>query len=60
MTTVAARVQSRRRYWLAGLAVLAAITFLLVKGLGSSLVYFKTADEAVGVPRPTRRPDLPH
>lgn len=40
---------SRRslRLWLAGALVLAAIGFLLAKGLGSSLVYFKTANEAV-------------
>ncbi len=38
---------SRRRLWLAGVVVLGALGFLLVKGLGNATVYFKTADEAV-------------
>jgi cytochrome c-type biogenesis protein CcmE len=41
------RVHSRRRLWLAGIVVLGAIAFLLYRGLGNSIVYFKTADEAV-------------
>lgn len=41
------RSQHPRRLWVAGAVVLAAIGFLLAKGLGSSLQYFKTADEAV-------------
>ena len=41
------RVLSRRRLWLAAVIVLGAIGFLLYRGLGNSIVYFKTADEAV-------------
>ena len=37
---------SRRRLWLAGAAVAAAVGFLLVQGLGNATVYFRTADEA--------------
>ena len=37
----------RRRLWAAGVVVLAALGFLLVRGLGDATVYFKTADEAV-------------
>jgi cytochrome c-type biogenesis protein CcmE len=37
----------RRRYWVVALVVAGAVGFLLAKGLGSSIVYFKTADEAV-------------
>ncbi len=43
----APRAGGGRRLWLAGLVVVGALAFLLVKGLGSSLVYFKTADQAV-------------
>lgn len=42
-----ARSAPSLRLWLVGALVLAAIGFLLAKGLGSSLVYFKTANEAV-------------
>ena len=37
----------RRRVTAAVLVILAAIGFLLVKGLGDATVFFKTADEAV-------------
>lgn len=37
----------RRRAWLAGAVILAALGFLLVRGLDDATVYFKTADEAV-------------
>jgi cytochrome c-type biogenesis protein CcmE len=37
----------RRRLWLAGMVVLAALAVLLVRGLGDATVYFKTVDEAV-------------
>ena len=37
----------RRRMWAAGVVVLAALGFLLARGLGDATVYFKTADEAV-------------
>ncbi len=37
----------RRRYWVVALVVAGAVGFLLAKGLGNSIVYFKTADEAV-------------
>jgi len=36
-----------RRLWLAGAVVLAALGFLVFKGLGKATVYFRTADEAV-------------
>lgn len=42
-----ARGGGRRRLWLAGLVIVGALAFLVLKGLGSSLVYFKTADQAV-------------
>ncbi len=38
---------SQRRLWLAGAVILAALGFLLVRGLGNATVYFKTVDEAV-------------
>ena len=38
---------SRRRLWLAGGVVVAALGFLVVQGLGSATLYFRTADEAV-------------
>lgn len=38
----------RLRLALVGIVVLGAVGFLLVKGLGSSLDYFKTVSEAVG------------
>ena len=37
----------RRRLWLAGAVIAAALGFLLLQGLGEATVYFKTADEAV-------------
>ena len=37
---------SRRRLWVAGGLVLAALGFLLVQGLGNATLYFRTADEA--------------
>jgi cytochrome c-type biogenesis protein CcmE len=40
-------VGSRRRLWLVAAVVLAALGFLVFKGLGNATVYFKTADEAV-------------
>ena len=36
-----------RRLWVAAAVVLGALVFLVVEGLGSATVYFKTADEAV-------------
>lgn len=36
-----------RRLWIVGAVILAAIGFLLAKGLGSSISYFKTVNEAV-------------
>lgn len=38
--------RSRRRLWLAGAAVVAALGFLLFQGLGNATLYFRTADEA--------------
>lgn len=38
---------SRRRLWLAGAVIAAALGFLLWQGLGNATVYFRTADEAV-------------
>ncbi|MDQ2825473.1 MAG: cytochrome c maturation protein CcmE, partial [Actinomycetota bacterium] len=38
---------SRRRLWLAGAVVLAALGFLIFQGLGNATLYFRTADEAV-------------
>jgi len=38
---------SRRRLWIAGAVILAALGFLVVQALGQATVYFKTADEAV-------------
>ena len=39
--------RSPRRLWIAGAVVLAALGFLVFKGLGNATVYFRTADEAV-------------
>lgn len=36
-----------RRTWIAGAVILAALGFLVFKGLGNATVFFKTADEAV-------------
>ena len=41
------RTQGRRRLVIAGLVVLAALGFLVVRGLGNATLYFRTADEAV-------------
>ncbi|MEO7836376.1 MAG: cytochrome c maturation protein CcmE [Acidimicrobiales bacterium] len=38
---------SRKRLWIAGAVILAALGFLVVQALGEATVYFKTADEAV-------------
>jgi cytochrome c-type biogenesis protein CcmE len=35
------------RIWVAGVVILAALGFLVLKGLGDATVFFKTADEAV-------------
>jgi cytochrome c-type biogenesis protein CcmE len=40
-------VTSTRRLWVAGVVVLAALGFLVVRGLGNATLYFRTADEAV-------------
>ncbi len=47
LTRARPRTHSSRRLWLAGIVVLGAIAFLVFRGLGNSLIYFKTADEAV-------------
>jgi cytochrome c-type biogenesis protein CcmE len=40
-------IATRRRLWLAGIVVLAALGFLVFQGLGNATLYFRTADEAV-------------
>ena len=40
-------IDTRRRMWLAGAVVLAALGFLVFQGLGNATLYFRTADEAV-------------
>ena len=40
-------IACRRRLWLAGIVVLAALGFLVFQGLGNATLYFRTADEAV-------------
>ena len=40
-------IASRRRLLVAGAVVVAALGFLVVRGLGNATVYFRTADEAV-------------
>lgn len=47
MSAPAAGIASRRRLWLAGAAVAAALGFVVFQGLGSATLYFRTADEAV-------------
>ena len=37
----------RRRLWVAGVVIVAALGFLVSRGLGDATVYFKTADEAL-------------
>ena len=41
------RTTGRRRLVVAGVVVLAALGFLVVRGLGNATLYFRTADEAV-------------
>jgi cytochrome c-type biogenesis protein CcmE len=41
------RTQGRRRLIIVGLIVLAALGFLVIRGLGNATLYFRTADEAV-------------
>ena len=40
-------VDNRRRLWMAGGLIVAALLFLVVQGLGNATLYFRTADEAV-------------
>ena len=40
-------IDTRRRLWLAGIVVTAALGFLVFQGLGNATLYFRTADEAV-------------
>jgi cytochrome c-type biogenesis protein CcmE len=40
-------IAQRRRLWIAGAVVLAALGFLVFRGLGNATLYFRTADEAV-------------
>lgn len=40
-------ITERRRLWMAGAVVVAALGFLVFRGLGNATVYFRTADEAV-------------
>ncbi len=42
-----APTHSRRRLWVAGVVIAAALAFLVSRGLGDATVYFKTADEAL-------------
>ena len=44
---VTGRTQGRRRLIIVGLVVLAALGFLVVRGLDNATLYFRTADEAV-------------
>ena len=46
-TTAPGRSQGRRRLVIAGVVVLAALGFLVIRGLGNATLYFRTADEAV-------------
>jgi cytochrome c-type biogenesis protein CcmE len=41
------RTQGRQRLVIAGLIVMAALGFLVFRGLGNATLYFRTADEAV-------------
>ncbi len=41
------RRRTRRRLWFVGVVLLGALAFLLVEGLGSSLNYFDTVDQAL-------------
>ncbi|HEX2272727.1 MAG TPA: cytochrome c maturation protein CcmE [Acidimicrobiales bacterium] len=40
-------IDQRRRLWIAGAVVVAALAFLVFRGLGNATMYFRTADEAV-------------
>ncbi|HWC12436.1 MAG TPA: cytochrome c maturation protein CcmE [Acidimicrobiales bacterium] len=40
-------IAQRRRLWIAGAVVVAALGFLVFRGLGNATLYFRTADEAV-------------
>ncbi|SRR5579875_78560 len=44
---VDARRRTRRRLWLVAAVLVGALVFLLVEGLGSSLDYFDTVDQAL-------------
>ena len=46
-TRAAPARSGRRRLWLAGAVIAAALGFLVLRGLGDATVYFKTADEAL-------------
>lgn len=46
-TGVPTRRRSRRRLWLVAAVLVGALVFLLVEGLGSSLNYFDTVDQAL-------------
>ena len=43
----ATRRRTKRRLWFVGAVLIAALVFLLVEGLGSSLDYFDTVDQAL-------------
>jgi cytochrome c-type biogenesis protein CcmE len=44
---MAAAGRGRRRYWVVALVLVAAFGFLVYKGIGGSLNYFETVDQAV-------------
>ncbi len=43
------RLEHPRRLWVVGVIIVAAIGFLLAKGLGSSINYFETVNQAVAL-----------
>jgi cytochrome c-type biogenesis protein CcmE len=43
------RLEHPRRLWVVGAIIVAAIGFLLAKGLGSSINYFETVNQAVAL-----------
>jgi cytochrome c-type biogenesis protein CcmE len=45
--TARTRHPTRRRLWMVGAVLVGAFAFLLVEGLGSSLNYFETVDQAI-------------
>ncbi len=45
--SAAAGSPNRRRWWVAGSLVVAALGLVVVQGLGEATLYFRTADEAV-------------